>query len=64
MIGSGHHVTKYIIETDEDAKRLSDKVNRAIHDGWQPLDGVSVLPRGDGFAAVFAQAMVKYADRF
>ena len=64
MVAHGQHVTEYTIETDEDAKALSTKVNRAIHDGWQPLDGVSVLPRGDGFAAVFAQAMVKYADRF
>lgn len=61
---SGHHITDYAILSNEDSRVLEKKVTAAIHDGWQPLGSLCISPRGDGFAAVFAQPMVKYADRF
>ncbi|MBU2993887.1 DUF1737 domain-containing protein [Octadecabacter sp. 1_MG-2023] len=50
--------------TQEDPEVLGQKVEAAIHDGWQPYGGLSISPRGDGFRSSYAQAMVKYADRF
>jgi len=58
------HVTDYHILSHEDPAALSKLVETAIHDGWQPVGSLCVSPRGDGFASVWAQAVVKYADRF
>lgn len=40
------------------------EVEAALHDGWQPFGSLAISPRGDGYRAVYAQAVVKYADRF
>jgi len=61
---SGHHITDYAILSNEDSRVLEKKVSAAIHDGWQPFGSLGVIPRGDGFAAIFAQPMVKYTDHF
>lgn len=60
----GAHVTGYSIQTNEDPKELGKLVEAAIHEGWQPLGGLCVSPRGDGSRTAYSQAMVKYADRF
>ena len=59
-----HHVTEYAILTDEGPDALGHKVSAGIHDGWQPFGSLCISPRGDGFSSVYAQAMVKYAERF
>lgn len=58
------HITDYGVLTDEDPVALGRKVETAIHDGWQPHGSLSVSPRGDGFSALWAQAVVKLAERW
>ncbi len=63
-MNQSHHVTDYEILSESDPKALERKIKVAIHEGWQPFGSPCVSPRGDGFAAVYAQALVKYADSF
>ena len=64
MITHLQHVTEYKILTQEDPAILGQKVEAAIHDGWQPYGSLCLSPRSDGFRSSYSQALVKYADRF
>lgn len=64
MIATSHHITNYAVLTHEDAQVLGQNIEAAIHEGWQPYGSLCVSPRGEGFAAIYSQAIVKYADRF
>lgn len=48
-------ITSYKLVTADGYDRLSNAVNAAIADGWQPLGGVQVTPTGMLVQAVVQQ---------
>lgn len=58
---------EYVVVSSEDFEpksfpSFSDYISHYMKIGWQPIGGVTVLPRsaiGGGFGCVFYQAMVK-----
>lgn len=58
-------IIEYDILTKDNPDNLAIAVNEAIAGGWQPFGSVSVsLSESDDYQyIVFAQAIVRYADR-
>lgn len=47
----------YQIATGYGAAELALAVNRLLDRGWTPVGGVAVEPPGNGYAALYSQAM-------
>ena len=48
--------------SDIHGNKLSDNVNKAIKDGWQPLGGPAFDKHGNVRVWTMVQVMVKYED--
>ena len=52
---------EYVILDDFEAKKLQEKVNDCIKEGYRPIGGISAINQKDGFIE-YLQSMVKVAD--
>jgi Domain of unknown function (DUF1737) len=55
-------IKEYTIVMDSDPKKLAEKVNQHITQGWQPIGGVCVATQytlGDNTRTISCQSMVK-----
>jgi len=61
------HITNYRILYDKSPDTLENKVEDAIHHGWQPFGPLAVSTAADPvevLATTFSQAVVKQSERY
>jgi len=61
-----YHITEYQILTAKEPIELSNKVEKAIHNGWQPFGSLALNKSTEELAnnsSTYAQAMIKFMMR-